>query len=289
MSGFKSFMYNGSPIIDSFVDIASINLPSSDSDINSYKGNQYNLLANTTYDLQTGYNYGYVLTTNNNIISIDSSGCGFCINNIGIYKISLCFSFDSANSAEESNTIYADVMLNGSPLTSVTDIVAVNSILDVNASGTTLSFSNSTNKSISSELSDKSISDNVDSNWGASSGGTVSDGTAGNTNSFCFFNNPTILYCSTSFQQDSSTASDPPFVFARYCLSTNNSGRIIPNPLCFTAIVNITSTSNQSNFFYPCICPYHSNASVLLWNSGNNNLPKPYLVVQMISALPVSA
>jgi hypothetical protein len=49
MSGFKSFMYNGSPIIDSFVDIASINLPSSDSDINLYQRNQYNLLANTTH------------------------------------------------------------------------------------------------------------------------------------------------------------------------------------------------------------------------------------------------
>jgi hypothetical protein len=264
-------MYNGSPIIDSFVDIASITLPSSDTDDNLYTPNQYNLLANNTSTTE-----GYALTTDNNIISI-ISGCGFSINNLGIYKISFSFCFDYSNT--DANPLIIDVMLNGSPLTTTTDIVTTNCILDVNASGTSMSFPGLTNNSIP-EYSGESISTCNNGDWG-----TISSSSSENNQYYDYYINPTILYCSTSYQNNSATASDPPFCFARYCLTTNNEKYVIPNILYFTAIVNITSTENNSNCFYPCICPYN----YTIWNSGMYNLPQPYLMVQMISSIPAPA
>jgi len=245
MSGSNAFKYNNNSIINSFYDIASINLPNTQ----TYTTNQYNVLAPTIDG-----SAGYVLQTNNNIISIDNSG-GFSINNIGFYKISLCFSFDSSNytsTSTNNKTIQTDFMLNATyPYTS-SDIVGSNSILDVNASGTSLSNTyNFINVgSISNYYKD----------------------TVSNYAYDCFLN-PSIMYYS-----DTSVSTDPYFTFARYYLSPISNG-ISPQVLYFESDVTIVSTGK--NTFYPCICPY----DYTIWNTGNNTLPQPYLMVQMISSV----
>ena len=242
MSGFDTFTYKNNPIINSFSDIASINLPTTE----TYTTNQYNILAPTING-----SAGYVLQTNNNIISIDSSG-GFSINNTGVYKISLCFSFDDCNRDSETTTV--DVMLNASPLTTVTDVVGTNTILNVNATGTALSFGGLINHSVTTK---DQISDN-----------TITTGPV--SASYTYFVNPSVMYCT-----------DPAFFFGRYYLSSVDNKSLITQVLSFESTVNITSTSNGSNYFYPCICPYVGS----IWNTGNNVLPQPYLMVQMISTL----
>jgi hypothetical protein len=253
MSGFNTFTYNGSPIINSLVDYASINLPTT----KVYIPNQYNLLAPTIDG-----NPGYVLQTNNNIISIADGSNGFYINNPGIYKISLCFSFDNSN--RDSGNIVSDFMLNASyPYTS-TDIVGTNTILNVKASGAALSFDNLYNQL---PLSGEQISDNDIL-------------TGGNPNpryskmfTYTYNINPIIMYCN-----------DPDFFFARYFLSTTNQDTTISQVLRFESTVNITSTTDNSNYFYPCICPY----AYTMWNTGDNSYPQSSLSVQMISSVPVS-
>jgi hypothetical protein len=249
MSGFDTFKYNNNPIINSFCDIASINLPTTE----TYTPNQYNILAPTIDG-----SAGYVLQTNNNIISIDSSG-GFSINNTGVYKISLCFSFDDCNRESETTTV--DVMLNASPLTTVKDVVGTNTILNVNATGTALSFGGLTNNSVttSGQISDNYIT------TGPTAGLYI-------PYTYTYFVNPNVMYCS-----------DPAFFFGRYYLSSVNNNSLITQVLSFESTVNITSTSNGSNYFYPCICPYVGS----IWNTGINVLPQPYLMVQMISSTTV--
>jgi hypothetical protein len=248
MSGFDTFTYKNNPIINSFSDIATINLPTTE----TYTENQYNILAPTING-----SAGYVLQTNNNIISIDSSG-GFSINNTGVYKISLCFSFDDCNKTSGTTTV--DVMLNASPLTTVTDVVGTNTILNVNATGTALSFGGGLiNNSVTTkgEISDNTIT----------TGPVIGLYEAV---TYTYFINPSVMYCT-----------DPAFFFGRYYLSSVNDKSLITQVLSFESTVNITSTSNGSNYFYPCICPYGDS----IWNTGNNVLPQPYLMVQMISTL----
>jgi hypothetical protein len=264
MSGFNAFTYNNNPISNSFYDIASINLPTE----STYTINEYNILA----PLENGIP-GYVLETSNNLISIDSAG-GFSINNIGIYKISLCFAFFNSNA--DSDTIIADVIFNGD---SVADnIVSQNNILSVNACGNGLQFRGLTNKSISTTLSDSGIS-NVDFETGTSED---ADGfSPPNPKTYTYNMQPSVMYFSTAFQENEYTPPELSFFFARYYLATTGS-TLVPQLSYFNAIVNITSTSDQSNYFYPCICPY----AYTIWNAGNNNLSKPYLMVQMISNTP---
>jgi hypothetical protein len=252
MSGFNTFTYNNNPIINSFYDIASINLPTTQ----TYTEDQYNILAPTINGTP-----GYVLNTNNNIISIDISG-GFSINNTGIYKISLCFSFDS--SIDTSNVIVADFMLNSAPLISSTDVVGTNTIFDVVATGTPLTFNGLDNGLLLSnqQLSKNNIGNGRAIIYAGYDGGTV------NNNLYAYFTIPNVMFCY-----------DPAFTFARYYLSTN-AGSCIPQVLCFESTVNIVSTGDN-NTFYPCICPYKFS----IWNTGNNNLPQAYLMVQMISSL----
>lgn len=269
MSGFNSFMYNNKPIVSSLYDTASINLPT----IQTYIKNEYNILAPQVNGIP-----GYVLETSNNLISIDSSG-GFYINNVGIYKITLCFSFFNSNYS--SQTIITDVMLNGSPLTTVTDIVSQNNILDVTATGNALNFLDRTNASISNSLSDQQISDNQ---FKTGTSAEIAEFQTGYPYPYTYTYNmqPNVMYYSTSFQKDSATADYPSFFFSRYYLSTVNSTYIIPQTYYFNATVNITSTSDTSNYFYPCICPYDYS----IWNDGSSNLPKSYLMVQMLSSVP---
>jgi hypothetical protein len=256
MSGFSAFINNNNPIVNSFYDIASINLPNTQ----TYTVNQYNVLASPTIDGSAGY----VLQTNNNIISIADGSNGFYINNTGIYKISLCFSFDDSN--VDSGIITTDFMLNAIPPITSTDIVGTKTILNVNATGTPLSFYGLSNDL---PLSNEEISDNM-----------IKTGTNSYniSNTFGFYLIPNIMYYSNT-----STTSEDPFFFARYYLSTVNDSGVIPQVLCFESTVNITSTSDQSNYFYPCICPYN----YTFWNTGNNSLPQPYMMVQMISSIPI--
>jgi hypothetical protein len=249
MSGSNAFKYNNNSIINSFYDIASINLPTTQ----TYTTNQYNVLAPPTIDGSAGY----VLQTSNNIISIDNSG-GFSINNVGFYKISFCFSFDSSNytsTSANNKTIQTDFMLNATyPYTS-SDIVGSNSILNVNASGTALSntaFNFINVGSIANYYNQKY------SNY-----------------TYDWFLNPSIMYYS-----DTSVSTDPYFTFARYYLSPISSG-FSPQVLYFESNVTIVSTFPKNNTFYPCICPY----DYTIWNTGNNTLPQPYLMVQMISSI----
>jgi hypothetical protein len=247
MSGFNAFTYNNNPIINSFSDIASINLPTTQ----TYTVSQFNILAPTIDGTP-----GYVLQTNNNIISIDNSG-GFSINNTGIYTIKLCFSFDYSNTGGNQPSI-ADFMLNSSPLNTSADLVGTQTILNVNASGTPLAFFH---QITGIPLSDTTIS---------TSSITIGPGNEGI--SYLSYMNPNIMY-----------STDPVFLFARYYLSTlKSSSTCVPQVLYFESTVNVTSTSDQSNYFYPCIAPYN----FTFWNSGNNNLPPPYLLVQMISDVP---
>jgi len=255
MSGFNAFTYNGSPFINSFCDIVSINLPSTQ----TYTVNQYNILAPTIDETP-----GYVLQTNNNIISIADGSNGFYINNTGIYKISLCFSFDDSN--DDSGIITTDFMLNAYPLTTSSDVSGVNTILNVNATGTALTFDGLTNNGLS--LSGKQISDNMLEIYNVT---TTQDYTY-RVKEHAYLINPNVMYCN-----------DPAFFFARYYLSTVNDSGVIPQVLRFESTVNITSTTDNNNYFYPCICPY----DYTMWNTGANKLPSPFLMVEMVSSVPL--
>jgi hypothetical protein len=270
MSGFNAFTYNNNTIISSFYDIATINLPP----IQTYITNQYNILAPTFNNTTSGY----VLETSNNLISIDKDG-GFYINNVGIYKISLCFSFFNSNNDE--GLITTDVMLNGSNLKNSTDIVSQNNILDVTANGNVLNFNNKINDSISNTLSNEQFSENQ---FITGTSTPVTGPGNGVPIPYTYYYNmqPSVMYFSTSYQQDQATDNYPHFFFSRYYLSTTVEKYLIPQVSYFNATVNINSTSDKSNYFYPCICPY----GYSIWNDGTSNLPQSYLMVQMISNVP---
>jgi hypothetical protein len=255
--------------------VATINLPYSP----TYIVNQYNILAPPI-----GETAGYVLKTNNNLISINNAG-GFSINNPGIYKITMCFSFFYSNAGyTNTNTIPIDIMLNGSNLTTPTDLVNTCPIYDTTTCGTALTFNGLTNNSLN--IYDEEFSTTTTSTGFMKT--EIVDGAeyyyvTFDSLTYTFYLNPSTMYYST-YLSSSYSPSDPAFFFSRYYLSTYSNSNLIPQVLYFTATVSVTDSAvtDNLNYFYPCICPYNYN----IWNDFNNITPQPYLMVELISSVP---